>query len=410
MPSIPRWRCEVYILLVADGRSPITRSWMRMLARTGCRVSLVSTYPCGSLPDGVKQFTLPVGFAGLAGGQVGGSHSAAAGASRRLISRFRPLLFGLRALAAPLTLRPAQRRFLEIVEEIKPDLVHALRIPFEGMLASAMPQGIPFIVSIWGNDLTLHARSSPGMGVLTRRTLQRADGLLADAARDLRLAREWNFREGLPQLVLPGNGGLDLDALQRIIADPSDLPFDLPPDRSLVVNPRGFRPGSVHQEVFFQSIPQVIEAMPAVLFACPGMQGQPQAQGWVEKLGLQEHVRLLPYLPQETLWRLFARAQVYMSLSSHDGTPNTFLEALACGCFPLVGDIESLREWLADGVNGLLVDPRSPQAAASALLRALQDEPLRRSARARNLELVARRAEAGVVAGQWQAFLGDLLG
>jgi hypothetical protein len=36
--------------------------------------------------------------------------------------------------------------------------VHALRIPFEGMLGSYTPAGIPFVAATWGNDLTLHAR------------------------------------------------------------------------------------------------------------------------------------------------------------------------------------------------------------------------------------------------------------
>ena len=80
----------------------------------------------------------------------------------------------------------------------------------------------------------------------------------------------------------------------------------------------------------------------------------------MQQYQLEEHVLLLPYLDQQQLWQLFSRAQVYVSLSSHDGTPNTFLEALACGCFPVVGDIESLREWLEPERTGLLVDPTRP--------------------------------------------------
>ena len=81
----------------------------------------------------------------------------------------------------------------------------------------------------------------------------------------------------------------------------------------------------------------------------------------------------------------FSRAQVYVSLSSHDGTPNTFLEALACGCFPVVGDIESLREWLEPERTGLLVDPQDPQAAAQAVLSALRHPELRERARQGNI-------------------------
>ena len=33
----------------------------------------------------------------------------------------------------------------------------------------------------------------------------------------------------------------------------------------------------------------------------------------------------------------------------HDGTPNTLLEGMACGCLPVAGDLDSIREWLKPG-------------------------------------------------------------
>jgi len=95
--------------------------------------------------------------------------------------------------------------------------------------------------------------------------------------------------------------------------------------------------------------------------------------------------------------QLFRRAMVAVSPSEHDGTPNTLLEAMACGCFPVAGDIESVREWLVDGENALLVNPADPQVLAAAIIRALDDAGLRRSAAEHNQTLVAERAEHGRV-------------
>ncbi len=114
----------------------------------------------------------------------------------------------MRYVPGPLSLPPYQTRFRNMVEEIHPDLVHALRIPFEGMLAAAHLTGIPLVVSIWGNDITLHAHGSFFMASLTRRTLRRADGLIADASRDIRLGQEWGFAPDKPTLVVPGAGGI----------------------------------------------------------------------------------------------------------------------------------------------------------------------------------------------------------
>lgn len=381
------------ILIIADGRSPITRSWLKMLKGLEHQVSLISSFPCQPLPGLELQRVIPLAFSGFSGSQVAASKRPGQG----WVSRLRPTLLRLRALAAPLTLSKYTRQYLKILDEVKPDLVHALRIPFEGMLTAATPAGIPVIISIWGNDLTFHAKTSFLMAHHTRRALKRADGLLADAERDLHLAAQWGLNASVPRMVLPGNGGLDLKEFVQITKPSKRLPFMLPEDRPIVINPRGFRPGSVHQDVFFRCLPAVIEAIPSVLILCPAMQSQAQAVQWVRKGHLQEHVRLLPYLDQSVLWQLFSKASVYVSLSSHDGTPNTFLEALACGCFPIVGDIESLREWLVQGQNGLLVDPFSTETAAKAIIEALRNADLRNQALKINWQLVKERAEINAV-------------
>lgn len=394
----------MHILLVADGRSPITRNWLQMLAGLDVQVSLISTFSYEPIPDIEHQFTLPVAFSSFAGGQVSASGSPRQSRIRRIIARFRPFLLRLRALAAPLTLSGPQDKFLKIIAELQPDIVHALRVPYEGLLAAVTPEHIPFIVSIWGNDLTLHARTSPLMAASTRRTLRRANGLLADASRDLRLAKEWGLSEDAPALVLPGSGGLDMEEINRILSLRIDLPFHLPEGRPVIVNPRGFRPGSVHQDVFFRCLPKVLEEFPQALFVCTAMHGQSQAVKWITQYGLQDNVLLLPYLPQTQLWQLFSRSLVYVSLSSHDGTPNTLLEALACGCFPVVGDIESLREWLEDESNGLLVDPRDTEAASTAIVYALKHRELRQRARQKNIAMLKERAEISVVRKKAQAY------
>jgi glycosyltransferase involved in cell wall biosynthesis len=68
---------------------------------------------------------------------------------------------------------------------------------------------------------------------------------------------------------------------------------------------------------------------------------------------------------------------------------------MACGCFPVVGDVESLREWIVPGGNGLLVDARRPEALAEAMITALSDSGLQQRAAQENARLIADRAEYG---------------
>jgi len=381
------------ILLVADGRSPITRNWIRMVGGLGYQVVLLSTFPYKPILDVKEQFTLPVGFSTMAGSQVKNKGQGKSSRISMVVALFRPLLMRIRTFLTPVLIPRYQVRFLEYVKKIKPDIVHALRIPFEGMLVAAMPEEIPLVVSIWGNDLTLHAKTTKLMALRTSETLARADGLMADAASDIQLAEKMGLRESIPNIVVPGSGGLDLGVISTIANDSSAGKYGIPVNVPLIINPRGFRPGSVHQDVFFQSIPFILEEVPEAYFVCTGMRGQPQAEKWLRHYEINSSVSLLPFIPQEELWALYSNADVYMSLSSHDGTPNSFLEAIACGCFPVVGNIPSLREWIDHGKNGLLVEPRDARAAADAVISVLRDKNLRERAAVINQGIVADRVD-----------------
>jgi glycosyltransferase involved in cell wall biosynthesis len=396
-----------HILLIADGRSPTANSWIANLQALEYEISLVSTFPC-TPPDGLRRFyILPVALSRLS------SHSASNGqptsgtrsssSPRTLIRRFAPAFQSLRYIIGPLTLIRFALTYRRLVKLINPDLVHALRIPFEGMLGSYTPAGYPFLASTWGNDLTLHADGSFLMRTFTKRCLQRADGLTADTHRDARLAREWGLPATVPTLVVPGSGGLDVDAITAAYGfDPSV--YGIPTACDWVVNPRGLRPGSVHQDVFFAAIPAVLAKRSQTHFICPSLAGNAQAQAWVEQYGFQQSTTLLPKLPQPILWSLLKRSQVFVSPSSHDGTPNSLLEAMACGSFPVVGDIESMREWIEPGKNGLLVDPLTPHELAAAICQALENPNLRQAAADHNLALVNHRAAQSATRPQIDAF------
>jgi len=396
------------ILLVADGRSPITHRWVESLHALQYEVYLVSTFPCKSWEKVKLVGVIPVAFASLAGSQLDSSPSGAKKGWRSRISSLRSLLLWLRYRLGPLTIPFYSSRFRQMVEKVKPDLVHALRIPFEGMLAAHTPTLYPLVLSTWGNDLTLHARGSALMAAATRRALRRADGLMSDTLRDLRLAREWGFRQGLPSLAVPGNGGLVLAEFARLRRQFQSKP-DQKKDEYLVINPRGFRPASVHQDIFFQAIPGVLREFPQARFICPAMHGQPEAERWVEKLKIAPHVELLPHLSQQELWGWFLRSKVYVSISSHDGTPNTLLEAMACGCLPVCGDIESIREWITNGKNGLLVDPASVPGTTDAILCGIHDSTLRRSAAKYNWDLLHERVDVSVVRKKIRDFYQTIL-
>lgn len=380
-----------HVLIVADGRSPTARSWIENVQALGYDVSLISTFACEP-QAGLKHFhILPIAFSRFSSNNSANNGRSPKIGLKTLVRRFSPFFQSLRYSLGPLTLLLNARTYQHLVHDFQPDLVHALRIPFEGMLGSYTPDSVPFLAATWGNDLTLHAKGSWLMGRFTRRCLERADGFTSDTLRDVHLAYEWGLRPNVPALVIPGSGGLDLDALQG--AEPFNaVLYKILTTGPWVVNPRGLRPGSVHQDVFFAAIPKILAKQPGTIFICPGLGGFKQAEDWVKKFSVEKQTFLLPKLSQPQLWSLLKEAQVFVSPSSHDGTPNTLLEAMACGCFPVVGDIESLQAWVKHGENGLLVNPLDPDELAHAILTALDQSKLRQKAASQNLTLIKNRA------------------
>jgi len=368
-------------LFVVDGRSPTALNWIRHFAEGGDEIYIASTFAC-SLDFTINGLEItPVAFSAFK------KHSQRPGSAS---SRTLGLRTVIRQWFGPLTVRRAAQRLSDFIERVKPDLIHAMRIPYEGMLSAFALSGTtsankapPLIVSVWGNDFTLHAPSSRLMGQYTRRVLHYTDALHADCQRDIRLAKEWGLDSSKPSLVAPGNGGIRLEVFH-----PNSKPIDEP----VIINPRGFRP-YVRNDTFFKAIPLVLAKQPNAKFICASMADEPQAVQWIKELGIGHAIELLPLLPHVQMAQTFRRTQIVVSPSLHDGTPNTLLEGIACGCFPVAGDLESIREWIMPNENGLLFDPNDPRSIADAIVNAIENKNLRKKAAELNQVIIASRAE-----------------
>ncbi len=376
------------ILFVADGRSPTSQNWIRYFVERGDDVFLASTFQCElDFPVKRLEFT-PVAFSSV-------KKQTFTPAQRSASSRIVGLRTLIRQWLGPLTISRSAKKLRAFIQEIQPDIIHAMRVPYEGMLTSSALSGMTsearnevearFVVSIWGNDFTLHAQSTPLMKRYTRMTMQTVNGLHADCERDIRLAREWGLSVDKPALVVPGNGGIRSDVFY-----PKD-----PVKEPIIINPRGLRV-YVRNDAFFKSIPLVLAKHNDARFICSSMAGESQAIQWIKELKIEHAVQLNPPLSHAQMADVFRSAQIVVSPAVHDGTPNSLLEGMACGCFPVAGDLESIREWITHGQNGLLVDPNDPQSIADGILLAIQREDLRQEAAGLNAKIISTRAEYGM--------------
>lgn len=106
-------------------------------------------------------------------------------------------------------------------------------------------------------------------------------------------------------------------------------------------------------------------------------QEQSRLQAQIEASGLQGQVRLVGKLAREQVIERYARAAVYVQPSriaadgDRDGIPNVLLEAMAMGLPVVASRVSGIPELLADGLNGLLVEPDDAGLLADAITRLL---------------------------------------
>lgn len=409
------------IAYLADIRAPTAQSWISYFVEAGHSVDVIASYPVdeGALPStlsGAKLHVVPLALTGVLGG---GREASQAGGRLPRADRLLNLLRGstaaraatfLRHWVGPVDLVRKLGPFRRFMAQLEPDLFHAMRLPFEGNFAGMVGPSAPLVLSTWGNDLILWARKYPLTRILSRKALANASGLHSDCQRDLKLGREWGFPQERPGIVVPTGGGVAREHFRpgepdaRLIEE-----LEIPEGSPVVVNPRGLRL-YVRSDTFFRSIPLVLEKRPDAIFVAPAMRGNVVAERWITRLGIQKAVRLLPAMTRIEIADLFRLADVTISLGEHDGTPNSLLEAMACGSFPVVADTDSIREWITQEENGLLCDAARPTSVAEAILRALEDRPLRDGAAAGNQALIEERADYQKLMPAVEAFYKDVIG
>jgi glycosyltransferase involved in cell wall biosynthesis len=113
-----------------------------------------------------------------------------------------------------------------------------------------------------------------------------------------------------------------------------------------------------------------------------------------EELGAGDRVTFAGRLEPSGIADELKKADIYVSTSSSDSTSVSLLEAMACGAVPVVTDLEANREWIRDGVSGLLFRTGDASALTEAMINLHENNALADSMREEAASTVEQR-------GQW---------
>lgn len=273
-----------------------------------------------------------------------------------------------------------------LVREIQPDVLHAHQVASAGWLGAATGYH-PFLVTSWGSDLLLGARRSLVQRQLARWVLGRADYVTCVSSQLLEAAQTLGLAAERVELTPWG--------VDSALFYPGAARLDRPP---VVLSIRGLKP-IYNPLVIAQAIPAVLARRPDARFVIrtysvdAGLLSEFQR---IVATGNATHaVQYVGDLPDDhAIAELYRQAAVAISVPSSDGTPQSVLEAMACGAAPVVSDLPSLRDWIQPDVAGLFVPAGNSAALAEAIVRLLGDDALRRSVQAAAVRLVQERADS----------------
>lgn len=110
--------------------------------------------------------------------------------------------------------------------------------------------------------------------------------------------------------------------------------------------------------------------------------------------------------PIEDVRPALANCHVYVLPSYREGTPRSVLEAMAMRRPIITTDVPGCRATTAQGVNGLLVPPRAPEALAAAMIRLADDPALRERMGAASLALARQTYDVELVNDEMMDALG----
>ncbi len=287
------------------------------------------------------------------------------------------------------------------IAKFSPNLIHALELQHAGYLvlraglqhgSSAQPS---LALTNYGSDL-FWFRQFPRHRDRLIALLRLADYYFAECERDVILARELGFA-GREMTVLPNAGGIPSDVLSSGVGSDSS-------DRNLILI-KGYtnfvgRAQDILREIGRRA-PE-FEGWEIIVYSSTW-----RAQLLCRRIKASNPELSLMALPKrhlshDQMLSLFRRASVYVGFSRSDGVSTSFLEALACGAYPLQTSTACVEEWRAKGAIFSTLDVNDAAHAVDELGRVLSDPSALEYAVSQNAAVALRHLDELKIAQQCQ--------
>jgi glycosyltransferase involved in cell wall biosynthesis len=266
------------------------------------------------------------------------------------------------------------RRLRALVRDRQVDVLHVHSPYVAAIVRSSLGRARPVLVTTEHNVWERYHRSTYWANALTFPRNDHVFAVSDEVRESIRYPSFLRFLRTPPLETL--HHGIDIDRVRSAPAA-SGIREELGIDASapVVGTVANFKP---HKglEYLVRVAGEVVRARPDVRFVLAG-QGPMREQllGDAERLGVA-HALVFAGFRDDAL-ALMRTFDVFAMSSLHEGLPLALLEAMTLGCVPVVTRVGGVAAVIRDGVSGLTVEPRRPEAQAEQILRVLADDDLR---------------------------------
>lgn len=273
----------------------------------------------------------------------------------------------------------------KIILEIQPDIIHSFEMQgcsYPVLKTINRYPAIKWLYSCWGNDI-FYYQPFPEHSKKIRQVLQRVNYLHTDCQRDYILAQQLGFA-GKHMGVIPGGTGYQLQELES---------YKLPITERKIILVKGYEHHlgrGLNIVKALQAIQNEIDDYEVVVFGA-----HPKVIDYIESNQLDFTVYDRHGLSHQELMEVMGKSLLYIGNSISDGMPNTLLEAIVMGAFPIQSNPGRVtEEIIKDGENGFLINnPESIFEIQWHIVEALKDTARLINARLINAAIARRQLD-----------------
>lgn len=286
-------------------------------------------------------------------------------------------------------------RVKKMVDEIKPDIVHSHTLWYPGYLGVYLCFH-PYVITVLNGDVLWKKENVDfSERVRTKWAIKRADLITGES----QTLMDACVRHGADKskVHVTRNGGIDLTRF-NCNGDKAGIrrELKLPLKANIILSPRNTG-WFYNLDKIVKAIPKVIKSVGNVTFVfiwhSPDTDKGNELLGLASSLGVKDAVKIVGYVNHDVVAMYHRASDVMVSVSDRDSGPVALQEAMACGDVPVISDLPSVREWIQDGWNGLLVDPTNIDQIADSIVTLVKNEEMSKAFAERNWRLIQEKGD-----------------